>query len=74
MACPDFKWQHVPLLELWRKHNSDDGSNLILESYPPDEYVEIFKQALCNNMVSYISFHFSWGIFVSFSALIKFEM
>lgn len=53
MACPNFHWKHIPLLELWRERLHEDGkSNVILESYPPRESVEIFKQALVNNKVS----------------------
>ncbi|WJX44519.1 Lecithin-cholesterol acyltransferase-like 4 [Trifolium repens] len=54
MACPNFDWQHVPLLELWRERLHSDGkSHVILESYPPCDTVEILKQALVKNKVSY---------------------
>ena len=53
MGCPDFHWQHIPLLELWReRHDSDGKSHIILESYPPGEGIEILKEALANNKVS----------------------
>lgn len=54
MGCPKFRWQHIPLLELWReRHHSDGKSHIILESYPPGDCIEIFKQSLVNNTVSY---------------------
>ncbi|KAJ1433735.1 Lecithin:cholesterol/phospholipid:diacylglycerol acyltransferase [Sesbania bispinosa] len=54
MGCPDFHWQHIPLLELWRERQHPDGkSRIILESYPPRDSIEIFKQALVNNTVNY---------------------
>ena len=53
MGCLNFRWQHIPLLEIWReKQDSDGNSDLILESYPPAESIEIFKEALASNMVS----------------------
>lgn len=54
MACPDFDWQHIPLLEIWReRHDSDGNSRIILESYPPEESISIFKEALSRNTVNY---------------------
>ncbi|CAI8583425.1 unnamed protein product [Vicia faba] len=54
MACPNFHWQHIPVLELWRERLHSDGkSHVILESYPPCDSVEIFKQALLNNKLNY---------------------
>lgn len=54
MGCLNFRWQHIPLLEIWReKQDSDGNSDLILESYPPAESIEIFKEALASNMVNY---------------------
>ena len=54
MGCPNFQWQNVPLLELWRERNLSDGtSHVILESYPPCDSVEILKEALVNNKVNY---------------------
>lgn len=56
MACLEFKWEHVPLLEIWRqKCDSDGNSTTMLESYPPAEAVPIFKEALSINKVSYES-------------------
>lgn len=53
MACPDFQWEHNPLLEIWReKHDKDGNSNIVLESYSPEESVPIFKEALSSNTVS----------------------
>lgn len=54
MACPDFQWQHMPLLEIWReKHDGNGNPNVILESYPPEKSVEIFEEALSSNTVNY---------------------
>ncbi|KAJ7969294.1 Lecithin:cholesterol acyltransferase [Quillaja saponaria] len=53
MGCPSFRWQHIPLVELWRKKHSDGKSHITLESYPLKESVEIFKEALENNTVNY---------------------
>lgn len=53
MACLDFHWEHIPLLEMWRQRLDGDGnSQIILESYPLAESVEIFKEALASNTVS----------------------
>lgn len=54
MACLEFKWEHVPLLEIWRqKCDSDGNATTMLESYPPAEAIPIFKEALSINKVSY---------------------
>ncbi|XP_025014007.1 lecithin-cholesterol acyltransferase-like 4 isoform X3 [Ricinus communis] len=54
MACPHFKWQHIPLLEIWKeKQDSDGNSQIILESYPPKESINVFKDALSSNTVNY---------------------
>ncbi|CAB4276731.1 unnamed protein product [Prunus armeniaca] len=54
MACLDFHWEHIPLLEMWRQRLDGDGnSQIILESYPLAESVEIFKEALSSNTVNY---------------------
>ncbi|KAF8408625.1 hypothetical protein HHK36_004688 [Tetracentron sinense] len=54
MACPNFDWQTIPLLEIWReKHVSDDNSNIMLESYAPQESILILKEALSSNTVNY---------------------
>ena len=53
MACLDFQWEHKPLLEMWRERlHADGNSQIILESYPLAESVDIFKGALANNTVS----------------------
>lgn len=53
MGCLDFHWQHIPALEIWREQQDSDGnSRLILESYSPEESIEIFKEALSSNTVS----------------------
>ncbi|KAI5563246.1 hypothetical protein BDE02_15G103600 [Populus trichocarpa] len=54
MACPHFHWQHLPVLEIWReKQDSDENSQIILESYSPEESIQIFKDALSSNTVNY---------------------
>ncbi|PIN24798.1 Lecithin:cholesterol acyltransferase (LCAT)/Acyl-ceramide synthase [Handroanthus impetiginosus] len=54
MACLDFKWEHIPLLEIWReKCDSDGNATITLESYPPAETIAIFREALSTNKVSY---------------------
>ncbi|KAI3455830.1 hypothetical protein Pfo_012493 [Paulownia fortunei] len=54
MACLDFKWEHIPLLEIWRqKCDSNGNSMVLLESYPPAEAVPIFMEALSVNKVTY---------------------
>lgn len=61
MACLDFDWEHIPLLELWREMLVDGNSRTILETYPPHESVEIFKEALSSNtviMIFYPTFKF----------------
>lgn len=55
MACPDFAWEHIPLLEFWREvHDGDGNSAAMLESYPPIEAISILKQALSINVVSFL--------------------
>ncbi|KAG2688075.1 hypothetical protein I3843_09G077400 [Carya illinoinensis] len=54
MSCPSFDWQQIPLLEIWRERlDSEGNSHIILESYPPAENIEIFKEALSSNTVNY---------------------
>ncbi|KAM1917313.1 hypothetical protein ACFX13_036929 [Malus domestica] len=54
MACLDFQWEHPPLLEMWRgRPDGDERSQIMLESYPLVESVQIFKEALANNTVNY---------------------
>lgn len=54
MACPDFKWENVPRLELWKEnHDSNGNSNIMLESYSSVESISIFNEALSINRVSY---------------------
>lgn len=54
MACQKFQWQHNPLLEIWRERQDGDGnSRIILESYPPTDSSEIFKEALSSNSVGF---------------------
>ncbi|CAL5412867.1 unnamed protein product [Camellia sinensis] len=52
MASRDFHWEHTPLLEFWRQNcDSDGNSYVMLESYPPEESVPIFMEALSSNTV-----------------------
>ncbi|KAL3631605.1 Lecithin-cholesterol acyltransferase-like 4 [Castilleja foliolosa] len=52
MACLDYKWEHVPLLEIWRqKSDSDEHSSIMLESYSPVDAIPIFMEALSINKV-----------------------
>lgn len=54
MACLDFKWEHIPLLEIWRqKCDSNENSTVMLESYPPVGAIPVFMEALSANKVSY---------------------
>lgn len=54
MACLDYKWEHVPLLEIWKKRcDSDGNSTTVLETYPPVEAIPIFMEALSTNQVSH---------------------
>ncbi|CAI9773336.1 unnamed protein product [Fraxinus pennsylvanica] len=54
MACLDFRWEHIPLLEIWREMSDSDGnSTIMLESYPPIQAVSIFMEALSSNKVNY---------------------
>ncbi|GMN66766.1 hypothetical protein TIFTF001_035832 [Ficus carica] len=43
----------APFQELWREKLVDGNSRTILETYPPLESVEIFKEALSSNTVNY---------------------
>ncbi|KAE8719986.1 Lecithin-cholesterol acyltransferase-like 4 [Hibiscus syriacus] len=54
MACPNFHWQHMPLLEIWKEKEGCDGTpRTILESYRPGESIDIFKEALSGNSFDY---------------------
>ncbi|KAM6551550.1 hypothetical protein CsatB_001358 [Cannabis sativa] len=53
MACLDFDWEHIPLLEVWREKLVDGNSHVVLESYSPIESVEIFEKALTSNTVNH---------------------
>lgn len=57
MGSPDFNWEDIPLLEIWRERSNSNGdSTIMLESYPPVKAVSILKEALENNKVSCHSF------------------
>lgn len=54
MACPDFCWENSPLLQIWKQNcDSDGNSNILLESYSPEESISIFTEALSTNTVRY---------------------
>lgn len=54
MACLDFSWEHVPLLQFWKENIDVDGnSSVILESYPPAEAVSVITQALSINKIEH---------------------
>uniref|UniRef100_A0A166FW80 Lecithin-cholesterol acyltransferase-like 4 n=1 Tax=Daucus carota subsp. sativus TaxID=79200 RepID=A0A166FW80_DAUCS len=54
MACPDFSWEHVPLLQFWKENLDVDGnSSILLESYSPVEAVSVLTQALSVNKINY---------------------
>ncbi|KAK6917028.1 Lecithin:cholesterol/phospholipid:diacylglycerol acyltransferase [Dillenia turbinata] len=54
MGCPNFQWEHSPVLEIWReKHNSEGSFDVVLESYPPMETISVFCEALSSNTVNY---------------------
>lgn len=54
MGCPDFHWEHAPVLEIWKeKSNSNGESSVVLESYSPLEAVSVYELALANNKVSW---------------------
>ncbi|GAB4840795.1 Lecithin-cholesterol acyltransferase-like 4 [Ancistrocladus abbreviatus] len=58
MACPEFHWKHTPHLEIWREKHDDDGnSNIMLESYSPEESLLVFNDALLSNTVDYHGVH-----------------
>nr|GMD04101.1 lecithin-cholesterol acyltransferase-like 4 [Ipomoea batatas] len=54
MGSPDFNWEDIPLLQVWRESSNSNGdSAIMLESYPPVQAVSILKEALENNKVIY---------------------
>ncbi|KAK4742421.1 hypothetical protein SAY87_000422 [Trapa incisa] len=53
MACPDFDWQHLPALEIWRKKQDKEDCHIVLESYNPSESIDIFKEVLSDNSADY---------------------
>lgn len=54
MACPDFPWDTVPLLQLWtEKQNSSGELSTMLESYEPSEAINLMIKALSGNKVTY---------------------
>ncbi|XP_073061182.1 lecithin-cholesterol acyltransferase-like 4 isoform X2 [Primulina eburnea] len=56
MACLDFKWEHVPLLQIWRHKCDGDGNSTVnLESFPPVEAASVFMEALSVNKAKYIN-------------------
>ncbi|CAL9781887.1 unnamed protein product [Musa acuminata subsp. burmannicoides] len=54
MACPNFCWEDVPLLQMWRqKHDGSGKSSILLESYEPLEAITLMNEALAKNTVAY---------------------
>lgn len=54
MACLDYEWEHVPLLQIWKEIQEGNGnSTALLETFTPLEAVSIFTQALSINEVSF---------------------
>lgn len=54
MACPDFCWDDVPVLQLWRKkHDHTNNLNTFLESYQPMDSISLMNEALSSNKVGY---------------------
>ncbi|KAJ6793328.1 lecithin-cholesterol acyltransferase-like 4 [Iris pallida] len=52
MASPNFSWENIPVLQIWRgKHG--DGNNIctLLESYSLTEMLPLMKEALSGNTV-----------------------
>lgn len=62
MPCTDYNWQHPPVMEVWReeKGSNDGQSNVSLHTYCLSQSVEVFKEALSCNTVSYDCF--LWNI------------
>lgn len=54
MARPNFSWDVVPLLQLWREKHDDSGTpGTLLESYEPREAISLINEALAKNTVSH---------------------
>ncbi|XP_042390806.1 lecithin-cholesterol acyltransferase-like 4 isoform X1 [Zingiber officinale] len=55
MARPNFSWDVVPLLQLWKEKHDDSGTpGTLLESYEPLEAISLINEALAKNtQVSY---------------------
>ncbi|KAJ3698532.1 hypothetical protein LUZ61_002237 [Rhynchospora tenuis] len=53
MAAPSYKWENIPLLQLWtEKKDSESGkSSILLESYDPSKSLPLMVKALSNNAV-----------------------
>ncbi|KAK4480201.1 hypothetical protein RD792_013263 [Penstemon davidsonii] len=51
---PDFNWKKEPVIQVWRKQQSNDGeSSVELESYGCNECATLFEEALKNNELNY---------------------
>lgn len=54
MACLDYEWEHVPLLQIWKQIQDGNGNSTpMLETFTPIEAVSIFTQALSCNELSF---------------------
>ncbi|PKA49924.1 Phospholipase A(1) LCAT3 [Apostasia shenzhenica] len=52
MANPNFSWNDPPLIQVWRKC-SEDKENVKLDAYNSFECIDLFKQALKDNELTY---------------------
>ncbi|XP_078166943.1 alpha/beta-Hydrolases superfamily protein isoform X1 [Carex rostrata] len=53
MASPDFDWNDIPVLQVWRQRVDNSGQSIsLLESYGPKEVIPLMAQALSNHKVS----------------------
>ncbi|XP_051120028.1 phospholipase A(1) LCAT3-like [Andrographis paniculata] len=51
---PDFKWKKEPVVQVWRKHSTEDGeTSAELETYGCTQCVTLFEEALANNELNY---------------------
>lgn len=63
MASPDFDWNDIPVLKVWRQRVDDSGqSSSLLESYGPKEVIPLMAQALSNHKVSLSHFYFFFKV------------
>ncbi|KAJ3693526.1 hypothetical protein LUZ60_009006 [Juncus effusus] len=52
MAAPSYKWEKLPLLQLWTEKNNENGkSSVLLESYDPSKSLHLMTKALSYNSI-----------------------